>query len=231
MESGKKNCKGIIIILLILVIILFVLCFLFAMDIISFKTNNCNNSGNDNDDVIINNNSNNDNILDNDVDMSKHVELDEELKTNLKNVFKFVYDYYDSGNGYCGGYSSEDKIENVEGANWYTASSKYSSFDEMIKYLKDYMTEHVIYGVYSMSSDSYIEKDGKLYCPNSGKGGNIYHLDDIIIKYSKPYTGVIYTNIETKLSGYGYSMNELYDVTFEKKNDKWVISSYEKIKS
>lgn len=230
---GKdKNIKATIIFLVILVIILLVLCILFATDTIRFKSNNIDNSV---DESIINNDTNSDNdnnVGNNDnVDMSKHVELDEGLKINLKNVFKFVYDYYDSGNGYCGGYSLEDKIENVEGANYYTASNEYNSFDEMIKHLKEYMTEYVIYGKYSMSSDSYIEKDGKLYCPDYGKGGNIYHLDDVIIKYSIPYKSVIYTNIETKLSGYGDSINQLYDVTFEKKNDKWVISSYEKVES
>ena len=182
-------------------------------------------NGNEND----TNKNNNENNNGNDVYTSNHVELDENTKSELKKVFKFVYDYYDWGNAYCGSYSKNDVIESNDsiGAMYYTASSKYKNYNEMINHLKEHMTEHVIYGVYSMSSDTYIEKDGKLYCPDFGKGGNPYQLEDITIKNSNPYETHIYTTIETKLV-YEGTIYETYKVTFEKRDNRWIISSYEK---
>lgn len=171
------------------------------------------------------NENNNENKDGNDVFTSNHVELDENTKSELKKVFKFVYDYYDWGNAYCGTYG-QGGIES-NGVIHYTVSGQYSSYNEMINHLKEYMTEHVIYGVYSMSSDTYIEKDGKLYCPDFGKGDSLYQLEDISIKNSNPYETHIYTTIETKLV-YEDTMYETYKVTFEKRDNRWIISSYEK---
>lgn len=119
-------------------------------------------------DVTSNKNSTNDNV-----------ELDENTKSELKNVFRFVYDYYDTGNAYCGGYTDEYITTSKTPSNGFYASKQFTSYSEMINHLKEYMTEHVIYGEYYMSSDSYIEKDGKLYCPDFGKGSSPYQLEDI----------------------------------------------------
>lgn len=202
----------------------------------NIKEENTNASNNDADNKDTNNYQNTDenNNISTNQNMGEHVELEENKKIELIEIFRFAYNYYDWGNGYCGSYVYEDTIyaENNSNANFYTASSKYNSFSEMINHLKEYMTEHVIYGKHYMSSDSYIEKDGKLYCPNYGKGGNMYQLEEVTIKYSKPYEKVIYTVIETKLvTEYDdeYSMYETYDVTFSKKESRWVVSSYKKI--
>lgn len=110
------------------------------------------------------------------------------------------------------------------------ASTVYSSFNEMIDYLKQYMTVNVIFGSRFMDSDNFIEKDGKLYCPffETGKGG-IGELESVKIKYSKPYESVIYTTIERTLVFGEDRWSELFDVTFSKLNDKWIISSYNQI--
>lgn len=177
-----------------------------------------------------NNTTNNNLIIDN--HKSEHVELEENVKKEITELFKFVYDYYDTGNAYCGGYDNNDRIEkkeNLSKAIYYTASSKYTHYDDMIKHLKTYMTERVIYGQHYMGKDngSYVEKDGKLYCANFGKGGNIYQLTNTTITYSEPHTDVIYTQIEIELN-YDGKVYEYYDVTFSKENNNWIISSFER---
>ena len=205
----------------------------------------------DDNDKCVNNNISNENgsnnVIDNNgntndneekigfVKPEEHVEIDKNIKSELTEVLEFVYDYYDWSNGYCGAYSHDDKIfpENTGFvyANYYTASSKYNSFDEMINHLKGYMTENVIYEKI-VSRDRYIEKDGKLYCPDYGKGGSIYSLEDVRIKYSKPWINGYYVTMETTLvDGYtGNSYTELFDVTFDKKYNKWIITSFERFK-
>lgn len=189
------------------------------------KENVQNMNGNEN---STNDNKNNNENRD-EQDTSDYEELDKNTISELKKVFRFVYDYYDWGNAYCGSYSKNDTIYSADyyNANYYTASSQYSSFNKMINHLKEYMTEHVIYGKHYMSSDTYIEKDGKLYCPDFGKDGNLYQLEDITIKDSKTYDTHIYTTVETKLV-YEGTIYETYKVTFEKRDNRWIISSYEK---
>ena len=87
----------------------------------------------------ITDNENNNNPNNNNTEESEHVELEDNLKKELTDVFEFVYDYYDWGNAYCGSYNVDDRIMPTDSssiANHYTASSKYNSYDEMIKYLK-----------------------------------------------------------------------------------------------
>ena len=217
---NNKSSKIIIIILTILVIGL-------TGYIVYDKVLSKNQSQEDN--KITNNEENNKNEND---EKSDHVELDANLKKELLDVFAFVYDYKMTPNAYCGGYINGDIITpedpEVNGDNIYTASSKYKSYDEMIAHLKQYMTEHVIYGHYYMGKDngSYIERDGKLYCASFGKGSNIYQLTNTTITYSKPYTNEIYIKIETELTYEGH-IYEYYDVTFSKRGDKWIISSFE----
>ena len=159
-----------------------------------------------------------------------HEELNDDLKNELNEVFEFVFYYNDSGNLFCGDYKEGEIIE-VSGENPYLQSGFYNSFDEMINYLKGYMTERVIYGKIG-SRDNYVEKDGRLYCPDYGKGGSIYELKNIIIKYSKPFDDVIYTNIEAQLVYDELAKyEEVYDVVFEKKGNNWVISTYQMLYS
>ena len=166
---------------------------------------------------------------------SEHVELEENVKLELIDLFNFVYDYNLSHqiNGiYCvGDVDNNDIVDPPNGSDaihkYNIASTEYSSFNEMIDYLKNYMTVNIIYGSYYMDSENFIEKNGKLYCPvyDFGKGG-VYEFQDAKIKYSKPYETIIYTTIETTLTYGDDEMHELFDVTFLKKNNKWVVSSY-----
>lgn len=154
-------------------------------------------------------------------------ELDENTKSELKKVFRFVYHYYDTGNTYCGGHTDEYITTSKTPSNGFYASKEFTSYSEMINYLKGYMSEEVVNGKNSIKKEYYTEKDGKLYCEDLGKGGNLYQLENITIKKSKTSTNIVYTTIETELV-YEDTMYETYKVTFEKSDNRWIISSYEK---
>jgi len=207
------------------------------------SNNEVENNGNSNNDV--NNNTNNNYQSTQEyvgfVNPEEHVEIEENIKPKLVEVFMFVYNYNESklyGNYCVGSIDKNDTIDPPSGADsihkYNIASTEYSSFEEMMDYLKTYMTTNVIYNTDFMTIDNFIEKDGKLYCPyfDTGKGG-IYKFKDAKIKYSKPYENVIYVTMETTLftdMGGGSSATELFDVTFKKKNNNWIISSYSQFK-
>lgn len=172
---------------------------------------------------------------------SEHVELEENLKSELLEVFNFVHDYHHShiyGNYCVGNTDANDIIDPPSGSHsihkYNIASSEFTTFNKMIDYLKNFMTVNVIFGSELMDRDNFVEKDGKLYCPiyETGKGG-VGWFDGAKIKYSKPYENVIYATIETtwaldEFYG-GESYNQAFNVIFSKKVNKWVISSYEQI--
>lgn len=207
----KNSNKIIILLLIVIIVILSVLCVLFATNKITLNAKGDNN-----------------------VNMQNNEKLEDNTKTELLNVFKFVYDYYDWGNGYCGTYNKDDVIDAKKPltANFYTASSEYTSYDEMINHLKEYMTTDVIYekkyGTKYMSRNEYIEKDNKLYCPDYGKGGNLYVMENAIITDSKHLANSYNTTIDVKLSAGETTDNSSYNVIFEKVNNKWIISSFKK---
>lgn len=170
---------------------------------------------------------------------NNNVELEEDLKKEISEIFKFVYNYYNWSNPYCGEYDINDEIEiNKDGyTTRYRVSTKYKSYNEMFSHLQKYMTKHVIYGKYYMEEDdTYIEKNGKLYCADFQKGQFDKEIKKITIKSNNTsYSVVIYTTItiETEYSGMGntnetYKETETYNVTFENKNNSWKVSSYEK---
>lgn len=187
---------------------------------------------------ITNNNSQNTQEYVGYIKPEEHVEIEENKKTKLVEVFKFVYNYNLSkfyGNYCVGGTDENDTINPPSGADsiheYNIASTEYSSFKEMMDYLETYMTPNIIYDTDFMTIDNFIEKDGKLYCPYfyTGKGG-VYEFKDAKIKYSKPYENHIHVTMETTLftdmGGVEKYANELFDVSFKKKNNNWVIYSY-----
>ena len=208
--------------------------------------NNDNNELNDNVNNNMNTNTNNNYQNTQEyigfVNPEEHVEVEKNIKPKLVEVFKFVYNYNKSkfyGNYCVGDVDKNDTINPPSGADSLhkhnIASTEYSSFEEMMDYLKTYMTPNVIYNNDRMTIDNFIEKDGKLYCPyfETNKGG-IYAFKDAKIKYSKPYETHIYVTMETTLftnvGGVEEYATELFDVTFTKKNNNWVISSYSQFK-
>lgn len=197
-----------------------------------------NDDVNNNMNANTNNNSQNTQEYNGFISPEEHVEIEENIKPKLVEVFKFVYNYNKSkfyGNYCVGGTDKNDIINPPSGADsqhkYNIASTEYSSFKEMMDYLKTYMTPNIIYNTDRMTIDNFIEKDGKLYCPyfETNKGG-IYEFKDAKIKYSKPWMNGYYVTMETTLVFGNESTTELFDVTFEKKNNNWVIVSYSQFK-
>lgn len=237
MEQEKNNSG-----LVVLVIVLFLLVLALGGYIVYDKMFSNSKVENNNNNVnTTNNNAKNTQENVGFIKPEEHVEVEENTKQKLIEVFKFVYNYNESkfyGNYCVGETDKNDTINPPSGADsqhkYNIASTEYNSFKEMMDYLKTYMTTNVIYNNDRMTIDNFIEKDGKLYCPyfETNKGG-IYEFKDAKIKYSKPYESVIYVTMETTLvtdiDG-GSTTTELFDVTFIKKNNNWVISSYNQFK-
>lgn len=178
------------------------------------------------------NNENEEDIIENKNDDYNNEITDLSLINELTNVFKFVYDYFDSGNAYCGGFKYTERIYSGDNPNGYYESITYRTYNEMIEDLKNYMSENVIYKRYNTEEEykaNYIEQDNKLYCGDFGKGGNIYQPENIVIKNSKQQENKIITTIELELSTMndGPNIFDNYEVSFEKYNNKWIIISYE----
>ena len=85
------------------------------------------------------------------INKNNQAETNEEINyqsliTEISEVFDFVYRYYDTGNAYCGTTNTSDRIKHPTKSlsNGLWASTQFKSYQEMIDYLKQYMTEEVI---------------------------------------------------------------------------------------
>ena len=155
----------------------------------------------------------------------------EELVKVLQEKVKFTYDYFDFANAYCGEYGDEYINDENTNSNGFRVSKQFKNYQEMIAFLKNYMTEDIIYSKNSIKEEYYIEKDEKLYCEDLGKGG-IDLLDDIMLQINKIGENEIDATIAVVLSEVqqeGFNKNYTkYDLVFTKSNDNWIISSYKK---
>ena len=240
----KKNNK-LTILLCLIIVLLAILCGYFGVTVFNQKECDTKCTNDDNNIEVDNNlNENNDNQeAAGFVKPEEHIEIDANIKKELVKVFETVYNYMDDAyyGDYCFGESnindeidflSEDYKDYEDYYRGNYASIKYNSFKEMMDYLKKYMTESVIFGIYDMSSDLYVEKNGKLYCPHFMTGkGSVYDFGSAKIKYSKPgYNNGYKVTMETTLvNGYDEDYHEVFDVMFEKKNDNWVITYYKQV--
>lgn len=148
----------------------------------------------------------------------------------IKNIFRFVYDYMEIPQSYCGESTTGIVNHTNEGMHIYDMSTEYSTYNELINDLKKYMsTEVMSSGRFpSTNKDSYFEKEGKLYCENSQKGYP-YGLGNIEIEITSKNENRIVCLATMELTD--MSNNKTYDkvnITLEKNNDNWIITSYEK---
>ena len=151
----------------------------------------------------------------------------EKLVKELQEKVKFTYEYYDWGNAYCGergdGYIEGDE----NNPNGYYLSKQYKSYQEMINHLKTYMTEEVITSRFA--KEDYVEKDGKLYCADFGKGGNLYQPEHFNIQINKISENNVKAQVVVELNYMDYYDYDNYNVEFTRLNDNWIISLYEKL--
>lgn len=217
MEKQKNN-KTVIILLIIIIAILSALCVLFATGTISFKSNdtevnNPNQSANKNNDSDQNNNNSE----------TKNITAED-----IKEIFKVAYEYYESAKVYCG--KTENEIVEIYGADR-KASTEFTTYDEMLNSLKKYMSIEVIAGKSpwgATAKEYYLEKDGKLYCNETHKGG-IYQWGDVEIEITNQSANKV--DCVATMELIDPDNNKTYDkvnITLELKDNNWIITSYKK---
>lgn len=146
----------------------------------------------------------------------------------IKNIFDFVYDYYELPEVYCG--ENEIITDINDEMHMYHLSTEYSTYNEMLNDLKKYMSMEVISkgNFASTNKDFYVEKDGKLYCVEQYKGYP-YGRGEIDIEITSKNENTIAGLATMELTD--MSNNKTYDkvnITLEKNNDNWIVTSYEK---
>lgn len=149
----------------------------------------------------------------------------------IKEIFEFVYNYYELPKVYCGKIESTNKMPEDGYGLPYNVSLDFRSYDEMLSHLKKFMSEEVISTKRAFTATDkslYYEYDGKLFCIEAGKGWPYGHtgIEIEIVSQSDTKVTCIATMELTDLSN-----NITYDkvdITLEKSNDNWIITSYEK---
>lgn len=186
-----------------------------------------------------------DNVTNDNGDTSNTATIDEtriestdfgKLNRTLGEKFKFVFDYYNATVMYCGSSKVSDK-KNDKGVFYYE-STDFASYDEMINYLKTYMTISVIDGKRTANVNEkrfYVEENGKLYCQSLGKGGGFLTEMGGVDKYNMQINSLTDIKAETTFdvlisftdAGVTYYSYKVINVTFEKTNNNWLVTSFD----
>lgn len=195
------------------------------------KENNSNDIKEENDDV-----SNNDNLIVNSdkiiVDLTNS-DLDL-LKETLNKKVEFVYNnYFNSSEPFCGDKEKSD-ISSKNGGLGYYVSVDFNTYDEMINYLRKYMSDDVIGKRFGR--EFYMEQNGNLYCSLSGKGSG-YILDESFMQIKEYSSNKIEIEVSFSLKFFPPVIPESavwvdykkYSVIFENINNNWIITLFNEI--
>ena len=113
----------------------------------------------------------------------------------------------------------------------YSAITEFATYDEMLNYLKKYMTIEVISGKNpwaATTKEYYLEKDGKLYCEETYKGYMYEHGNiEIEITSQEENKVTCIATIELIDPDNNKTSDEV-NITLEKNNNNWIITSYKK---
>ena len=149
-----------------------------------------------------------------------------EFADELTDKFREAYNYFEEPNAYFGTlYMRSSSLEEEDGKVYY-ASYQFESYEEMINYLKGIMSEELINKKQSISKEHYIEKDGKLYCEDFGKGGAYDYTDTTIENIELVTKNKIKATGRVELA---FDNNKEYkevELTFEKQGQNWIITEY-----
>lgn len=223
----KKNTGLIVLVVILSLLVVGLGGYIVYDKVLDKEDSNINNDVKDNDNIQ----NNTDNTTNNDASTSGNDDLD--LSKKLKNVFGSIYDFMISPNPYCGKRSSDDKIE-AEGGLYYYASTEFSSYQEMIDKFKKYASEEVLTRG-GTTKQYYLEKDGKLYCKDHGKG-KVLGYRDAFINISEETDNRVVADVIAVLATDMWENNpdtisyyiEDYKVVFEKNsNNEFIITSME----
>ena len=223
----KKNTGLIVLVVILSLLVVGLGGYIVYDKVLSKEDSNINNDVKDNNNIQ----NNTDNTTNNDASTSGNDDLD--LSKKLKSVFGSIYDFMISPNPYCGKRSSDDKIE-AEGGLYYYASTEFSSYQEMIDKFKKYASEEVLTRG-GTTKQYYLEKDGKLYCKDHGKG-KVLGYRDAFINISEETDNRVVADVIAVLAIDMWENNpdtisyyiEDYKVVFEKNsNNEFIITSME----
>lgn len=172
----------------------------------------------------------------NNTNINNKVKLTEEdAKKIVEEKTKLVFIYENSLMPYCGERDDNDYIKTGEFQRW-DASTSYSSKNELLNYLRTFMSDDVIkeYSVEKMYTlPIYKEENNKLYCyhPNIGGGNNYnagktyYQILNVTENYIDAIGNIYFTN-------YGEMMSNITIIRLEKnKKSNWIMTSYAPIKA
>lgn len=228
MESQNNN-KGIIVLLVVIIVILAVLCVLFATRTISLKSNTTENNQQTN---------TNDSQQTNDNDYEAEAIAKEKMPVAIS-----LANQEHKAITYCGGFKDNDMIVVDTDVDYVKitmdASSKFNNLNDLKKHLKENISEELINKYFKTKENSYLEKDGKLYCQSSHKDiewisvGNEDRINiDNPIEYtiSDKKDNSFNVKVEAKYGLLGsYERNQTVTInsTITKINDNWLVTKYE----
>lgn len=228
-EKGKNT---IIIVLLVIVVALVAFIVLLLTNTINIRLNNNTNNG-----VEASG-------KDNTVDDNDAIDYDAEAIAREKMpVAISLANQEKTDSVYCGAFVDDDMITIDTNIDYVKiimdASSKFKTLEELKNHLKNNLSEEIINNYFKTKENSYLEKDGKLYCQRAHKGiewiftsneDKINELNPITYTISNKQTNSFDIKIEAKYGFMGSTeRDQLVTIngTIVKENGNWLVSKYE----
>lgn len=183
-------------------------------------------------DKLLNNNTgienNRDNISNNNSDANNINSNENITEEKIREIFKFVYNYYELPIVYCG------KTDNTLAQIYGTArkvSTEFTTYKELLNSLKKYISTDVIADKQAFAATTkeyYLEQDGKLYCTETYKG-YLYGLGNIDIEIILQEENKIESIATMELIDMANTKTcDKVDIVLEKNNDNWIVTKYKK---
>ena len=228
-EKGKNT---IIIVLLVIVVALVAFIVLLLTNTINIRLNNNTNNG-------VEASGKDNTVDDNDViDYDAEAIAREKMPVAISLANQEKIDSV-----YCGAFVDDDMITIDTNIDYVKiimdASSKFKTLEELKNHLKNNLSEEIINNYFKTKENSYLEKDGKLYCQRAHKGiewiftsneDKINELNPITYTISNKQTNSFDIKIEAKYGFMGSTeRDQLVTIngTIVKENGNWLVSKYE----
>ena len=234
----KENNKGVIVLLIVIIVMLVALCVLFATGTISLNVNSTNNNESSNNQQNINYDKTIDNATTNKTDYDADAIAKEKMP-----IAVVIANQTKIGSTYCGNFDYSDQITVDTDVEYVKvimdASSKFKTLNELKEYLAKNLSSDLINKYFKTKENSYLEKDGKLYCQSSHKGIEwISVANETDVNGKNPITYTILNKTENSFdvkidAKYGLmgeeERNQLVTInaTIVKENGNWLVSKYE----
>lgn len=170
----------------------------------------------------------------NTADDENNKDENENLKKELFSVFQ-KYSEIDSIKATSAAFLKKDRDDEITENGYeyiHVTSDNFSSVDELKNYVSQFISgdEMDNFNETSFSSDvpTFIDRDGKLYCIDGGRGSGFNFLEDTIKIYDVKEDSL---KAEIDYNNFGEDENDKFYAEFELKGDKWCISKADKFYS